>query len=276
MSENINEVIASTSEEVAKVYRTTDYSIFQTLLGNRGVRDPRVQKIRKSILKNGYIFNPIIVNEKMEIIDGQGRLAALKSLGMPVDYVAKEGLNVNDCITMNVTQTQWGSADYTKSFADLGSEDYENLQLLAEEFPLLGLGTIVTILTESYGSTNGYSKANLKTGGLKCGRLAYIRAQQTCRYVSRFAEVIKKKSKGKKAVLFGAVAFIYEQCHIDSEKLFENFSNFYMTDLFTPYASFTDALNSLSDIYNYRRTNRVSFAAKYRDYVNARSIGGRE
>lgn len=272
MSEHINEVIASTSEEVAKVYRTTDYSIFQTLLGNRDVRDPRVQKIRRSILEKGYIFSPIIVNEKMEIIDGQGRLAALKSFGMPVDYTLKAGLNISDCITLNVTQTQWGSADYAKSFADLGSEDYENLQLLVEEFPLLGLGAIVTILTETYGSANGTSKANLKTGGMKCGRLTYIRVQQTCRYVSRFAEVIKKKSKGRKAVLFSAAAFIYEHCHIDNEKLFENFSSLYMTDLFTPYANFVDVLNSLSDIYNYRRVNRVSFAAKYRDYIKARGI----
>ena len=65
-------------KEVATVYRTEDLSIFKTLKGNREVKENRKQTLIESIDKHGYITNPIIVNERFEVIDGQGRLAACK------------------------------------------------------------------------------------------------------------------------------------------------------------------------------------------------------
>lgn len=66
-----------------KVYVTDKYSIFRRLSGNRDVKEARVKKIMRSIEKVGYIPNPIIVNENMEVVDGQGRLEAVKRLGLP-------------------------------------------------------------------------------------------------------------------------------------------------------------------------------------------------
>ena len=83
------------------VLRTSDYSVFNIMTGNRDVPEIRVRKIKDSIQKNGYIFNPIICNEKMEVVDGQGRLEALKRLGLPVEYIVHPGLTVSDCIVMN-------------------------------------------------------------------------------------------------------------------------------------------------------------------------------
>ena len=34
----------------------------------------------------GFIKNPIVVNEKMEIIDGQGRFEVCKEKGLPIYY----------------------------------------------------------------------------------------------------------------------------------------------------------------------------------------------
>ena len=78
------------------VYQTRDYSKFMRLEGNREVVSKRVVKITKSIQQNGYILNPIVVNEKMQVIDGQGRLEALKGLKMPIDYVIAEGAGLNE------------------------------------------------------------------------------------------------------------------------------------------------------------------------------------
>ncbi|MBQ2600753.1 ParB N-terminal domain-containing protein [bacterium] len=82
----ITQIIRNNDEIVSAVYRTTDYDKFKTLDGNRTVEKSRVNKILKSINDNGYIHCPIIVNERMEIIDGQGRLEAVKQLGIPVEY----------------------------------------------------------------------------------------------------------------------------------------------------------------------------------------------
>lgn len=90
------------NEAEYKVYTTSDYSIFAHLKENRDVKEQRVKKIRKSIDSVGYIRNPIIVNEKMEIIDGQGRFEVLKEKGYPVEFIIDEGIGVDECRAMNV------------------------------------------------------------------------------------------------------------------------------------------------------------------------------
>ena len=67
------------------VKSTTKYKIFKKLLANREVTQTRVNNIIDSIQRVGYVTSPIIVNEKMEIIDGQGRLEALQELNLPVE-----------------------------------------------------------------------------------------------------------------------------------------------------------------------------------------------
>ena len=66
-----------------EMFRTTDYDAFKRVLGNRKVLEDRVSKILASFDKIGYIPVPIIVNEKFEVIDGQGRLEACKRRGLP-------------------------------------------------------------------------------------------------------------------------------------------------------------------------------------------------
>ena len=63
-----------------EILETTDYGMFKPLLGNRDRKSE--SKIIDSIQRVGYIISPLIVNEKMEVIDGQNRLAALESLTM--------------------------------------------------------------------------------------------------------------------------------------------------------------------------------------------------
>ena len=71
------------NEKTTLVRQTNNYMKFQILKGNRNVSQSRVNKIIASINRVGYITNPIIVNEHMEVIDGQGRLEALKTLQLP-------------------------------------------------------------------------------------------------------------------------------------------------------------------------------------------------
>ena len=60
------------------IYCTKNYEIFKRLYGNREVLAQRKRTIKNSILEIGYISNPIVVNENMEIIDAQGRFESLK------------------------------------------------------------------------------------------------------------------------------------------------------------------------------------------------------
>lgn len=58
------------AKEIGIVYEESDYSVFKPLLGNRIVDDFRKSKIKSSINKVGWIKNPIVVNEKLQVIDG--------------------------------------------------------------------------------------------------------------------------------------------------------------------------------------------------------------
>ena len=107
-----NEIVSNT------VYRTTDYDLFKRLEGNRAVLSNRVNKIIKSIKKNGYIMNPIIVNEKYEVIDGQGRLEALRVMNLPVDYIVIKGLGREQCIALNAYSTIWSMVDYISAYCE--------------------------------------------------------------------------------------------------------------------------------------------------------------
>ena len=57
---------------VAKIYETTDYNRFRYIEGNRKVN--HAKKIVQSIQAIGRLMKPVLINERWEIIDGQGTL----------------------------------------------------------------------------------------------------------------------------------------------------------------------------------------------------------
>lgn len=112
---------------INNVYLEDDHSAFKSLEGNRSVDDDRVKKIISSIKSVGMIQAPIVVNENMEVIDGQGRLEACKRLGEPVPYIIIPGLTINECRAMNINQENWSMFDYIKSHAECGNENYKRI-----------------------------------------------------------------------------------------------------------------------------------------------------
>lgn len=120
-----------------EIYVTSNYEMFKRLKGNRDVDIKRVEKIKKSINDVGYVTSPILINEKNEIIDGQGRYEALKELGMPIEYIVQEGIGIKECVSMNVNQTNWTTKDYIKTYAERKFDSYVYFQKLQEEFPLI-------------------------------------------------------------------------------------------------------------------------------------------
>lgn len=113
-------------KEIAKVYEETDYSKFKRLEHNRSVLNNRVARLKASFQEK-EIINPIVVNEKMEIIDGQGRYEALKQLGRPIRFVIEEGATIEDCQRMNKCNKPWTSSDFVYSYASAGNENYKRL-----------------------------------------------------------------------------------------------------------------------------------------------------
>lgn len=78
------------SHIIGTVFETFDYEMFVKLEANRIVSAARLRKLIESLTVH-EISIPIICNEKMEIIDGQGRFEARKSMGRPIPYLVIPG-----------------------------------------------------------------------------------------------------------------------------------------------------------------------------------------
>lgn len=121
------------SQITGNIYVTKDYSQFKTLYGNRDVSPERYKKIETSMLLKQLPI-PIVVNEKYEVIDGQGRLSVCSRNNLPVWYVVCEGLTIDDCVTCNIYSTKWSETDVLKRYAKTGNENYQRILAVMEEY----------------------------------------------------------------------------------------------------------------------------------------------
>lgn len=110
-----------------KIQQTEDYNLFKRINGNRTLNKAQVSKLFTSIGERPELASaaPIIVNDKMEVIDGQHRFAALQKLGLPIIYLQIEGLSLEDVQMLNSATKVWTPLDYAKSYSEQGIVDYD-------------------------------------------------------------------------------------------------------------------------------------------------------
>lgn len=116
----LSKSIAQTGD---KIYQTNNYSIFSFIKGNREINEAKVKALVTEIRKNGLLL-PIMVNEKMQIIDGQHRFSACKILGAPVTYFIRNKASIEMAANINVAGSNWSLHDWINKYAEDGNEDY--------------------------------------------------------------------------------------------------------------------------------------------------------
>ena len=221
-------------------YQTEDYSIFKRLDGNRSVKALRVSKIRKSIENAGYIFNPIVVNEKYEVIDGQGRLEVLKMLELPVDFVISEGAGIEECIALNASSTIWCMKDYIESFCELGFEDYIRFNELLQEYPELKLNTVGTIAS----GIATLPTRQIKDGNLKISEENLPQIRRDLDVAKCLAPLFARANGTKDYYIYAAVFAVRNGADLDRLAAVINKS------VINPAPNVREALLNLSDMYN--------------------------
>lgn len=248
-----------------KVYQTRDYSKFKKLLGNREVTPSRLTSIEESIIRIGYQPSPMIVNEKFEVIDGQGRLAACEALSLPVYYVIKKGLTIDDCISMNMKMENWKTADYIKAYADRGFPAYIKLRDDLQKFPKLNWELLMTI--KGWG-TGPKLREKLVHGKLQYVPLDYVESE-CARWLQALIPYIKEAGVQKASVL-DILTRIYRYGMIDPTRMLESFTN-YAARFGERGRRQSDILQFINEIYNFNRSNKVYFADDYRKKAEAAS-----
>ena len=254
-------------KETIEVYRTHDYSIFKRLDGNREVSNSRKEKIKRSIGEVGYVLNPIVVNENMEVIEGQGRLAALKDLNMPVYYVIAEGAKREHCIAMNLSNTNWNVLDFIKSYAELGDENYINFLRARALNPKLTLDELHGVIINRIVS-HGYFSRPLKDGTLVFTLKDFYECAPVYEWLSDMDGVISK-ILGSSRVKRTALAWIVKNTDVDEKRLACKLSKQY--PILSPIIdSRPDIfLSELSNIYNKGLSAKkcIYFETEYKKFL---------
>jgi hypothetical protein len=134
-------------ESNTRIYFTNDYGRFKFLKGNRDLIESKVNKIKDVIHAGVDVlkYAPIIVNEAMEIIDGQHRFAVSRELKANVYYVIHKDADLSIVPTINSNHTKWRNADFMNSYLDLKRPAYIELQTFIMAHEGISLSTAVKV-----------------------------------------------------------------------------------------------------------------------------------
>ena len=131
-------------QSVSDVRLTKDWGKLKFLEDNRDTDDADVKRLAESIKNNGQL-QPIVINEKWEICEGQHRVKACILLDIPVLYVISEGATIKDTILMNNNQKSWKNRDYLKCFSHKNHKNHQEYRKVKKFFDDYNLNFSVTI-----------------------------------------------------------------------------------------------------------------------------------
>lgn len=164
---------------------TTDYTIFKQIVSNREVDPHHVKRLVKSIEKNNMLhLNAIIVNEEMEVVDGQHRLEAAEELGVPVYYVVDSEVGKAQISQLNSVKKDWSMMDYVNYWTIEKAPGFDVLSKFISEHPYLPVSTVLLFLS---------CDRSRNTAGLREGKVDVSNVEQATevlKYLKDFRNMI--------------------------------------------------------------------------------------
>lgn len=247
---------------INKVYLEDDLSVFKIITGNRTVEPARVKKIKGSIKTIGMIDAPIVCNEKMEVIDGQGRLQACRELGKPVPYIIVQGLTIDHCRAMNLNQTNWSGRDYIRSYASEGNENYIRLEdfISASKFTY---SIAIDVALNCYCSN---ATESIVSGGVTFSEEDQKNASIRAAWLHQFDGV----KTNNRRLFYCALRFCFNCPEINKDILSQKIVS--CGNEFTGISKIYDGIKTIELVYNKRARNHVYIQHLYDVWLNERGV----
>lgn len=131
------------------IYMTTHYALFSPHPSLRPLRE--VDRLRDYIQHRNLLQHyPIIVNEKLQIMDGQRRFMAAKQLGLPVYFIISSNFSVWMATIAGGTRKDWSLNDYSKSYAKQGLPEYVWLEEIRARYSGMTPSVMMRVHTGGY------------------------------------------------------------------------------------------------------------------------------
>ena len=252
-------------KKTIEVFETSDYGIFKRLKGNRDVNN--VKRIIKSIKSVGYIMNPVIVNENMEVIDGQNRIEALQMLNLPVHYYVVPGATIDTARALNLGRANWKPIDYAKSYAEEGNVSYQLLLNLMDEAKRIGVNISIAeaagIMKNEVGKCKNASRT-INEGVFEANKREYVRAINNIGCLKKFDSSFEK-IEGERRLVVTGLCFCMNVENVDVIRLTNIVKKNY--PFIAPVAQAEAFLRDLSMLYNKSlkdRSKMIDFDVIYR------------
>jgi len=229
-----------------KVLVTRDYGVFNLIVGNRIVKQRHVNTIKKS-LDDHQVKSPIIVNTKMEVIDGQHRLEACRQAGLPVYYIViEDSLNTIEIQRLNTTHKNWTVGDYTNLYIATGNQHYVTYLMFREKFHF-GHNESLAMLTG--GKPSGTLFETFRAGDFKV--TDYSKAVMTAQKLL----MVKDYYDGYKRRSFVyAMITLFEHPDYDHNEFLKKLS--YQTRKMVHVSTLVQYVELIEEIYNFKRSKR--------------------
>ena len=248
------------------VFVTTDYSAFKRIDFNREKVERRAKKVEPSLRKNGYNDRmPIIVNERMEVVDGQARLFACEKLRIPIAYVVRKDASINDARVINSVNSVWSCEDYWTSYAREGLIPYIYLKNLMDMYGnVFQQNVIFFALT----GKKCLSKKLIAGGDFECSSEQYEETIKALDMLAKFTPIISK-ILGRIEFYYDAILFATKVCKFDVNRLLKAIT-LRQTDLL-PVTSIQYALEIIEKVYNFGRSKKQYLVDKYKSWQEERN-----
>jgi hypothetical protein len=229
--------------------------MFKKLPGNRGVNIGHVQQLISSIQNENLLkARPILVNENLEIVDGQHRLEAAKILQVPIFYEVVEGLAIKDVARVNSYQKNWRLESFLDLYCDhVKDENYLKLRDWIQSNSFSISQGIAFFIDEM--NVNEFREK------FKSGQFAYD--PKKAKIGDSFQIMLNKLKTFYRGVFrpWENQGFVRAFCmfivnpEIEEKRLWEQIDKYPF--LLSPRATKQGMLDLLYEIYNYRRHSKV-------------------
>lgn len=239
-----------------EVFVTTEYDKFHYIEGNRPVLKSHVKYLTESIKKRNLLeYEPMVVNPKFGIIDGQHRLEAARVLGVPIYYIIGKKLDLVDVAILNHAQRSWLPKEYMDAFIAQGIEDYKVLKEFAA-INHLSISNSIAFLSIGYSRYFSAPMYAFREGTWRITNLE--KAWEFVRYYNELAAFTEEKTAQDRD-LMRAVYWMYYILdegiiHEDFMEQLKKYPNPIYRRL-----NMKDYLRTLEDIYNNGRKKPVRF-----------------
>lgn len=239
-----------------QIQKTTDYSRFKFLQGNRPIEKYHLNKLKKSIESDNQLqLHPIIVNKDNFIIDGQHRLMAAKQLDLEIFYIQSEYVPDLHLIECNVNQKSWETENYIDYFATKEKlEPYIELKSMIKSSGLKPKALLTLIL----GTVSHNILDFLKTGKFRFP--SQENPQNILLFYSDFCIYVKDKRLSPFSMFTNhnftrSLRWLKKTSNFDSDVFFKKLDLRWF-DL-KPQRTSEDWYQLLLNIYNFKNHNRL-------------------